>query len=138
MEAFWPSLEMLFPAKKAAPPFETCKTKGAFAVLAASRAATTVDEEVTLMAGRAKPDLRANWKSYCGGGASLVTVRGGPLSFASSFTLTLRTSSPYRTPGLRPSCSMRPVIVGWLWYKRIDYEEGVEMLSKELAGSAQV
>jgi hypothetical protein len=37
---------------------------GDLASLAASRAATTVDDEVTLIAGRAKAFLRAYWKSY--------------------------------------------------------------------------
>lgn len=36
-----------FPAKYAAPPWDACRIMGALASRAASRAATTVDEEVT-------------------------------------------------------------------------------------------
>ena len=55
MEASWLVLEMPLPAKKAAPPFDTWSTMGDLASRAASRVATTVEEEVTLTAGRAKP-----------------------------------------------------------------------------------
>jgi hypothetical protein len=54
MEASWFVLGIALPAKKAAPPLEVWIMIGDLASRAASRVAITVDEEVTLTAGRAK------------------------------------------------------------------------------------
>lgn len=45
---------MPFPQKYAAPPWDICRMIGDFAFLAASSAATTVELDVTLIAGMAK------------------------------------------------------------------------------------
>lgn len=55
IEASWLVLEMPLPAKKAAPPLEVWRMIGDLESRAASRVATTVEDEVTLTAGRAKP-----------------------------------------------------------------------------------
>lgn len=46
-----PRVRPTFPAKYSAPPWDICRMSGDFLSRAASREATTVDEEVTLMAG---------------------------------------------------------------------------------------
>lgn len=53
IEASWFLLSTPFPAKYAAPPWDICRMIGALASRAASRDATTVEEDVTLMAGMA-------------------------------------------------------------------------------------
>jgi hypothetical protein len=55
IEASWLELEIALPAKKAAPPLEVWIMMGDLASRAASRVAMTVEEDVTLTAGRAKP-----------------------------------------------------------------------------------
>jgi hypothetical protein len=47
MEACWPSLPTPLPAKKAQPPWDSCRTMGHFWSRAASSEETTVDDEVT-------------------------------------------------------------------------------------------
>jgi hypothetical protein len=53
MEALWSLLSTPFPAKYAAPPWLIWRMMGDLLSLAASSEATTVEEEVTLMAGMA-------------------------------------------------------------------------------------
>ena len=64
MDASWFLLSTPLPAKYAAPPWLTCRIIGAFASRAASRAATAVEDEVTLMAGMAKTFSWAYLKSF--------------------------------------------------------------------------
>jgi hypothetical protein len=72
MEACCLSLATPLPAKKAAPPFEVCRIIGDLESRAASRAATTVEDEVTLIAGMAKPFSLAYY--------NLVLLDGWPVS----------------------------------------------------------